>query len=415
MTAPVVSICIPTYNRAPFLESLLEIAHATWRFSFTYEIVVSDNASTDYTAGIVQTYIDRGLPISYYRQSVNKGGGPNCMSAFHRARGTYVMFLGDDDRLVLDGLENAVAVLRDHPDLQAVYAPWELYDDINHRIAGHFYSLDKDQIFVPGQELELLDLVLKRHIFPEHMIYRADVARIILSEPQFCYFAFSHLAHVIARGPVAFIKQSYYRSVIATPIVRDRSRLGHEQAMTDWDVYRGGLEYFVYVVLKRRGVTPTPEGQIEIRKQIDHFIHLRMQVAFRLWRDRKDFVRAYDLAVRLNYLDPAAASRIPDLAELQMLASAQALARFANNMAGISRIAVLGASDIDQLRVMMKTLGLNDEIAVVSGIAAPDEAALQHSVVFLASEADRPEVLALGYPQGLIISQQDLNTGFYLV
>jgi glycosyltransferase involved in cell wall biosynthesis len=412
MNAPVLSICIPTYNRAPFLESLLTLAAKSWDFSFPYEIVLSDNASTDATAEIVQRFIALGMPISYYRQEVNKSAGPNCMAAFHRARGRYVMFLADDDRLVTDGLESAVAFLQGHPELCAVYAPWELYDDINQRVSGHFYTVDQDVIFALGQELDLLKFVITRHIFPEHMIYRADMARILLSEPPFCYFAFSHLAHAIGRASIAFLQRPYYRSIVVSAIVRDRSRLGHVRAMSEWDVYRGGLEYFVYVMLKRRGVTPSPEIQSELRRQIDAFVHMRMQVAFRLWRERQDFVRAYELAVRLHFLDPAGVGKTADVAELQMLASAQALARFANHVAGVERIVV---ADPEAIAPVLRMLGLDEAISVTPPIESPDEATADSSVVFLASEADREAALLRGYPPGLIISQQDLNAGFHLV
>ena len=57
------SICIPTYNRAPFLEKALNYFVELYQFSFKYEIVISDNASTDSTREIVDRFIAKGLPI----------------------------------------------------------------------------------------------------------------------------------------------------------------------------------------------------------------------------------------------------------------------------------------------------------------------------------------------------------------
>ncbi|MBE7198491.1 MAG: glycosyltransferase family 2 protein, partial [Parafilimonas terrae] len=43
MSEILLSICIPTYNRADFLDYLLKQAAASWSFPFAYEIVISDN------------------------------------------------------------------------------------------------------------------------------------------------------------------------------------------------------------------------------------------------------------------------------------------------------------------------------------------------------------------------------------
>ena len=48
------SICIPTHNRAEFLPATLESIAAQWTDDI--EIAVSDNASTDHTAAIVESY-----------------------------------------------------------------------------------------------------------------------------------------------------------------------------------------------------------------------------------------------------------------------------------------------------------------------------------------------------------------------
>jgi glycosyltransferase involved in cell wall biosynthesis len=92
---PLVSIGIPTYNRALLLGRSIESA-LNQDFS-NLEIIVSDNASTDDTARICAMYCDRDARVRYVRQAVNTGPTANFCDVLDRASGTFFMWLGDDD------------------------------------------------------------------------------------------------------------------------------------------------------------------------------------------------------------------------------------------------------------------------------------------------------------------------------
>ncbi len=97
------TLCIPTYNRAPFLDECLSRIHEQYR-SLTaperLELIVSDNCSTDATEEVVKRHIDRGLPINYVKNAENLGMDGNFVQCFKMARGKYVWLLGDDDYLM---------------------------------------------------------------------------------------------------------------------------------------------------------------------------------------------------------------------------------------------------------------------------------------------------------------------------
>lgn len=103
---PLLTISIPTYNRARYLAILLEqmrkeiVALAT---SDTVEVLVSDNASLDNTAQVVQQVREAGLKLRYLRNVENLGSDRNIAQAFNEASGRYVLIMGDDDVLV-DGI-----------------------------------------------------------------------------------------------------------------------------------------------------------------------------------------------------------------------------------------------------------------------------------------------------------------------
>jgi len=107
-TSPFFSIVIPTYNRARYLRGTVNILR---RQTFKdFEIIVSDNHSTDETQKMMQTVTDSRL--HYFRNARNIGLPDNLYSALQHAAGEYVVTLGDDDFLPFDdSLEKLHAIL----------------------------------------------------------------------------------------------------------------------------------------------------------------------------------------------------------------------------------------------------------------------------------------------------------------
>ena len=104
--APLVTIAIPTWNRADrFLPEALQSALAQ-RYA-NIEVLVSDNASTDNTGALVASF--RDSRIRYLRQSRNLGPEANFDSLLAEARGDYLLYLNDDDTIDPDLLERALA------------------------------------------------------------------------------------------------------------------------------------------------------------------------------------------------------------------------------------------------------------------------------------------------------------------
>lgn len=404
------SICVPTYNRAHFLEYLFpHLREACATFDFTYEIVVSDNCSPDNTAEVVERFRAEGMPIRYFRQNENKPSA-NILSVYHRARGKYVVYVADDDLIIPEALADNVRFLMANPEIRACYTPWEVYDDLNKVSGGYFYHQAEElMVFAPGQELELFGALVRDHIFPETVIYRADAARSIIAAPRFCYWAFSYLAGVVAEGPVAFRNVPFYRSVTLTPVVSNRGQAGIDGAMTDWDSYRGGLEYLIFSFLRRSHLAAGPDFKSTVRDLADHFIATRLKVALRLWLARRDYCRAYEIVVRLQYLDPAGIEDLEIPENLPLLVNAQTLAVLANGIAEIDRVVVAGVEDGQALGALFRDAGLERRIFVVPPPEQPTEKHLRNSLVFLADESLRQTFLDQGYSPGLIVTEREVR------
>lgn len=106
---PTVSIGLPVYNGERYLGPALESMLAQ---SFTdFELIISDNASTDATEGICRVYAARDPRIRYVRQARNMGAHYNHNHVFSLARGRYFKWAGHDDMLAPDFLLRCVEIL----------------------------------------------------------------------------------------------------------------------------------------------------------------------------------------------------------------------------------------------------------------------------------------------------------------
>jgi glycosyltransferase involved in cell wall biosynthesis len=123
---PLVTIGLPTRNRAgvigPLLDSLLAQEYRN------FELIISDNASTDDTADICERYAARDARIRVVRQETNIGLVGNHNFVLGEARGEYFCWSGDDDLYEPDFLSSLVAVLERDRSVGLAYCPVDWID-----------------------------------------------------------------------------------------------------------------------------------------------------------------------------------------------------------------------------------------------------------------------------------------------
>lgn len=108
---PLVSIGLPIYNGERYLEESLRALLEQTMIDF--EVVISDNASTDGTERICRKYQLLDKRIRYYRQDKNMGPGRNFMFVLREAHGRYFMWAAADDKWSDQWLEVLVTPLRE--------------------------------------------------------------------------------------------------------------------------------------------------------------------------------------------------------------------------------------------------------------------------------------------------------------
>lgn len=145
--APLVSICVPTYNRADYLRgSLRTICAQRYR---PLEILISDNASTDETEEICRRLASSDDRIRYVRQAGNIGLYGNHNFCIQESRGTFLCLLHDDDRHAPEMIHRCVTFLMEHPEVGMVCPDWHLMDDEGRRIGTRRYLVKN---VMPGIE-----------------------------------------------------------------------------------------------------------------------------------------------------------------------------------------------------------------------------------------------------------------------
>lgn len=115
LVEPLVSVCIPTYNRS----SKLNRAVGTLiRCSYeNIEIIISDNASSDDTQIVCAALAKLDRRVKYFRHAENQGPTKNFEFARAQATGKYFLWLSDDDYLDPDYIRICVDELERDPSL----------------------------------------------------------------------------------------------------------------------------------------------------------------------------------------------------------------------------------------------------------------------------------------------------------
>src|SRR5687768_1729437 len=125
MVSGLVSVVIPTYNRAYCVRRAIDSALAQ-----TYphlEVIVVDDGSTDGTAELMRTAYGHDGRVRYHRQA-NGGVSAARNRGIALARGEYVALLDSDDRWKPWKLQAQVACLEHAPDVGMVWTDMEAVD-----------------------------------------------------------------------------------------------------------------------------------------------------------------------------------------------------------------------------------------------------------------------------------------------
>ena len=143
---PLLSICIPTYNRAELLRlALLSLISQVRELNDEVELVVSDNCSPDHTQEVVQ-WAQQQIPIRYHRNNENIGVARNILVATNElAKGEFCWIIGDDDMVIKGKVAKLINIIRANPDLDYFFVNY-FNKQIQER---NRLILERDSFYIP--------------------------------------------------------------------------------------------------------------------------------------------------------------------------------------------------------------------------------------------------------------------------
>lgn len=113
MTKPILSICIPTYNRGRFAYDAAMHVLSAYKGD-DIEVVISNNCSEDNTEELISQINDPRL--SYYANEENLGAAYNTHLTFLRAKGKFAYLTSDEDDININQISYLISYFKENPD-----------------------------------------------------------------------------------------------------------------------------------------------------------------------------------------------------------------------------------------------------------------------------------------------------------
>jgi glycosyltransferase involved in cell wall biosynthesis len=142
---PTVSIGMFVYNNESTLETAIESLLSQSYCDF--ELIISDDASTDGTGEICQKFASIDNRIRYIRQPTNLGGFRNLLFVLDQSVGSYFMWAAGDDTRTAGFIEKNIDFLEKNPDFACCSSPncWETEENqldkhIRFELCGELYE-----------------------------------------------------------------------------------------------------------------------------------------------------------------------------------------------------------------------------------------------------------------------------------
>ncbi|BAZ40914.1 family 2 glycosyl transferase [Calothrix sp. NIES-4101] len=264
------TIAIPTFNRAELLDKQLEwLSQAILGFENDCEILISDNCSTDNTQDIIKKWQNKLSNIIFIsnRNTSNIGVMRNIMFCLNTAQSKYVWTIGDDDPIKNNTLSYIIDNLKKHPELSLLVLNYSRFNAISSQIIKERnFNITEEKIHDDARTF--IEHNIKEGIFGfgfmTAQVYRTDTVKMALKKWQ---NSLNNLemqvfwgAYCALQGSIKFSHDVFVEYTCGTNCLSDKK--------TWFKVYYADLVR-VYTKLKEIGYSPEFCQKLIIR----HFTH----------------------------------------------------------------------------------------------------------------------------------------------
>lgn len=117
---PLLSICVPTYNRSQKLKTLLSyfFTEKVWTNN-QIEVIISNNYSSDDTQKLLNSICYSNTTIFHQKENIGLIG--NLLFLQKKAKGKFIWFIGDDDVIKEGTINYVISILNTHADLHHIF------------------------------------------------------------------------------------------------------------------------------------------------------------------------------------------------------------------------------------------------------------------------------------------------------
>jgi glycosyltransferase involved in cell wall biosynthesis len=219
---PRLSIGLPVYNGEKYLaESIDALLGQTYE---DFELIISDNASTDGTADICRRYMKQDSRVRYIRQPRNVGCAPNHNLLLGQARGELFKWASSDDLYARDLLKRCVEALDEYPHVVLAHSWTATIDSSGSVTRAIEYPLTTDSLRAPERFRSML---FGSESDDFYGVIRAKVLRRITPHGSYHHADRTFTAEIGLRGPFYQVPDWLYfrrdhpdRALRACPTVR---------------------------------------------------------------------------------------------------------------------------------------------------------------------------------------------------
>lgn len=267
--SPMVTIGMPVYNGSTYIREAIQSALAQTLRDF--ELVISDNCSTDDTAAICEEYCQRDSRVRYVRQEVNRGAYWNFSHVVGLATGQYFTWLAHDDMLEPTFLETCVDFLQDRPHTALVSGDFIVIADKGQQQGTEMLSSIRETSSWSDRRTEFFKYPISNVFYCIYGLYRTSACREVFAEltaPKVLTGSeLPVLSRIAVRGAIASVpfKLRKYRSHSNSAYMLEFSQASrsHPAARTLGELRRlYGLRFDQLRVLIHSNLSPTTKISI---------------------------------------------------------------------------------------------------------------------------------------------------------
>ena len=211
---PRISIGMPVYNGEKFIRKCIEsVLQQTYK---NFELIISDNASTDSTSKICEEYLRKDNRITFVRQNKNMGQNWNFNFLLEKANGEYFVWVAADTIILPGFIEKNIAVLESQDKTVGCISKIKIEQTYVDKFKKEKQILKKfglvyrpyDTLPITGNYMERIRKYLKH--FPWEMaysVYRTEALRESFVHDFFVGFDASLALNVLKHGEIQVINE----------------------------------------------------------------------------------------------------------------------------------------------------------------------------------------------------------------